>query len=183
MSLSHSCKFFLTDSPHLVDTYNEPSTVLPFAIRTGWEYLSQVPINFSQRESCEAAEKEGLWIKENGKARLIFDLVCWLNDPNAPSFLYPILSPWNQQITSLLSRLRDMIYSSQWNLRSGVTDHREAPGVSTSVLFPAVKIFCSKNAAGWDRRDGTKPPTLPSWMHLRPAPSNEFPSIVSELSQ
>lgn len=38
--------------------------------------------------------------KWEGKT-MIFDLVCTLNDPNASSFLYPILSPWNQQIASL----------------------------------------------------------------------------------
>lgn len=183
--LSHSCKLFLTDNPHLANIYNEPSTAPPFAIRTEWEYLSQVPIAISQRErelwSCRdrRSVKQEKWEGET----VIFDPVCRLNDPNASSFLYPILSPWNQQITSLEKLVKgydvfQAMESQKWCDR--------APR-STWCLYlcalPCCENILQQGHHGMWRGDGTKPPTLPSWRHLRQAPSDEFPSLVSERSQ
>lgn len=55
-----------------------------------------------------------------------------------------------------------MMYSRQWNLRSDVTEHRGAPGVSTSVLFPAVKAFCSKGTVGCDGEMEVSHPLFPA---------------------
>lgn len=48
------------------------------------------------------------------------------------------------------SRLRGMIYSSQWNLRSGVTEHQEA-----LVFLPLCSSLLWKHSAAWVLPDET----------------------------
>lgn len=116
-----------------------------------------------KRESCEAVETEGQWNKKNGKARLWFltqcaDLMIPMHRLSSIQFSLHGIS----RLPPFKRWLRDMMYSRQWNLRSGVTEHREAPGVSTSVLFPAVKAFCSKGTVGCDGEMEVSHPLFPA---------------------